>query len=89
MPRPGSPPYPDPAALASSPSDAAIVGLEGLCELKLRAHRHRDLADVVELLQRVDEGRYLEVEAAVPRELRAELASLRRDALEEKELRGT
>jgi hypothetical protein len=41
------------------------------------------VADVVQLLQRLDEGRYLEIEAAMPPELRPELASLRRDALEE------
>jgi hypothetical protein len=83
MPRPGSPRYPFPDATRASPNDAAIVDLGLLCELKLHAHRHRDLADVVELLQRLTEGRYQEVEAAVPPIMRPELAALRRDALEE------
>ncbi len=84
MPRPGSPPYPSPDALEASADDPLIVGVAPLCELKLRAHRHRDLADVVELLGLLAEGRYLEVEAAVPADLRPELAALRDDALEER-----
>jgi|SRR5580658_9604508 hypothetical protein len=83
MPRPGSPSYPFPDPGRSSPIDRGVVGLALLCELKLRAHRHQDVADVVQLLQRLDEGRYLEIEGAMPPELRPELASLRRDALEE------
>jgi hypothetical protein len=83
MPRPGSPRYPLPDRARSSPSDEAIADLALLCELKLHAHRHRDRADVVELLQRLNEGQYLETEAAVPPALRTELAMLRRDALEE------
>jgi hypothetical protein len=83
MPRPGSPPYPSPDALPSSDADAAFVGLAPLLQLKLRAHRHQDLADVVALLQRVDDARYLELEAQTPRELRERLGELRRDALEE------
>jgi hypothetical protein len=59
------------------------VDLGGLLELKLLARRHRDLADVVELLKRLDEARYDAIEAAVERSLRPELARLRRDALEE------
>ena len=83
MPRPTSPPYPQPEARRASARDASVADLGLLCELKLRAHRHRDLADIVELLQRATEGEYLEVEAAVPAALRHELAELRRDALEE------
>ena len=83
MPRAGSGTYPSPDALAASPRDAGIVGLPGLLGLKLRARRHRDLADVVELLKGLDEVRYTEVEAAVDRDLRPALADLRRDALEE------
>lgn len=75
--------YPAPAALGSSPRDPQIVSLRGLIELKLRAGRHRDLADVVELLKRLDEPRYTEVEATLDPALRPELARLRRDALEE------
>jgi hypothetical protein len=41
------------------------------------------LADVVELLNRLDEARYIEVEASIAREHRPRLAELRRDALEE------
>jgi hypothetical protein len=84
MPRPGAPPYPSPDALAASPTDPDFVGLLPLCELKIRAHRHQDLADVVELLQRMEEGPYIELEAAIHPALRPELATLRRDALEEK-----
>jgi hypothetical protein len=83
MPRPGSPHYPFPDPSRASPTDKSIADLALLCELKLHAHRHRDLADVVELLQRVNEGQYLEVEAAMPEALRPEIATLRRDALEE------
>jgi hypothetical protein len=67
MPRPGSPRYPLPDRARSSPSDEAIADLALLCELK----------------QRLNEGQYLETEAAVPPALRTELAMLRRDALEE------
>jgi hypothetical protein len=49
----------------------------------LRAARHRDLADVVELLKRVNEGQYLELEAEMAGELRPRLAALREDALAE------
>jgi hypothetical protein len=86
MPRavPSTPTYPDPDDLAGSENDPTIVGLSPLCELKLRAHRHRDLADIVELLGPLDDGHYLLVEAGVARELRPELAALRDDALEER-----
>jgi hypothetical protein len=83
MPRSGSGAYPSPEELAPSDRDAAIVGLPGLIELKLRSARHRDEADVVELLKRIDEARYIELEAAVGAGLRPALALLRRDALEE------
>jgi hypothetical protein len=83
MPRPGSGAYPAPDSLEASARDPDVVGLPGLLELKLRSRRHRDEADVVELLKRLDEAHYLEVEAAVPAELRPHLATLRDDALEE------
>ena len=83
LPRPGAGVYPSPADLASSPRDPRFVGLAGLVELKLRARRHRDLADIVELLKRLDEARYTELEARAEPSLRAMLAGLRRDAIEE------
>jgi hypothetical protein len=83
LPRAGAGRYPSPSDLAPSPRDRDIVGLAGLLELKLRARRHRDEADVVELLKRLDEGKCLEVEASVGREQRPRLAELRRDAIEE------
>ena len=83
LPRAGAGVYPPPESLPASPNDPTIVGLAGLVELKLRARRHRDLADVVELLKRLDELRYVEVEAGIDRDLRPLLASLRRDALDE------
>jgi hypothetical protein len=83
MPRAGSGAYPSPASLRASPRDAAIVSLSGLFGLKLRARRHRDLADIVELLKGLDETRYTEVEAELDGDLRPALADLRRDALQE------
>ncbi len=83
MPRPLSGTYPAPDSLTGSARDPAIVSLEGLLELKLRAGRYRDVADAVELLKRLDEARYIEAEAAVPAGLRPQLAGLRRDALDE------
>jgi len=83
LPRTGAGVYPAPEACATSPTDPTVIGLDALLDLKVRAHRHRDLADVVELLKRVDEPRYLELEAAMRPDLRPELAELRRDALEE------
>lgn len=83
MPRPGSPPYPSPESLPASPDDPAVVGLPGLFQLKLQAGRHQDLADVVALLKRLDEGEYLRVEGALPADLRRRLADLRQDALDE------
>jgi hypothetical protein len=75
--------YPTPESLGASPRDPQVVDLRGLFELKLAARRHRDLADVVELLKRLDEVRYTEVEATIDGALRPELSRLRRDALEE------
>jgi hypothetical protein len=83
LPRDATRAYPSPDTLGQSPRDPHVTSLRGLVELKLRSHRHRDLADVVELLKRLDEPRYTEVEATIDRSLRPELASLRRDALEE------
>jgi hypothetical protein len=83
LPRVGSGSYPAPQDLAGSARDPDVVALPGLLGLKLRAGRHRDLADVVELLKRLDEAHYLEAEALVDGALRADLATLRRDALEE------
>jgi hypothetical protein len=82
MPR-GDGTYPSPEALLGSPRDPSIVALPGLLGLKLRSRRHRDLADIVELLKRLDDAHYIDVEASVPRELRHALAALRVDALEE------
>jgi hypothetical protein len=83
MPRAGSGVYPSPESLAGSERDADVVALPGLLGLKLRSRRHRDVADVVELLKRLNEARYIETEAAMSAELRPQLATLRRDALEE------
>lgn len=83
LPRAGNGVYPSPDSLAGSESDSDVVSLGGLLELKMRSSRHRDLADIVELLKRLDEAHYLEAEAAVSAPLRATLAGLRRDALEE------
>jgi hypothetical protein len=84
MPRPGSPPYPSPKSLPSSPEDGAVVSLAALVRLKLLADRHQDRADVVALLKGLEERAYLDLEAAVePPELRHRLVKLRRDALEE------
>ena len=83
LPRAGAGVYPSPTALGASPRDPHVVDLAGLVELKLRARRHRDMADVVELVKRIDEARYIELESSVEKSLRPELAALRRDALEE------
>jgi hypothetical protein len=83
LPRDGRGVYPSPRELGASPHDARVVDLGGLLELKLRAGRHRDIADVVELLKRVEEARYIELEARFAPALRPQLAELRRDALEE------
>jgi hypothetical protein len=83
MPRPGSPPYPAPETLGTSPSDPAFVDLAGLLLLKLLAGRQQDSADVVALLKPLGEGEYLGVEAALPTELRSKLWQARQAALEE------
>jgi len=88
-PRPGSPPYPRPSELARSERENDVVALPALVELKLVARRHQDLADVVELLKRLDASAYLALEAEVNAELRAELFRLRRDALEELSFGGS
>jgi hypothetical protein len=75
--------YPPAATLEASPRDPNVAGLPALLELKLRAHRHQDVADVVGLLKVVDDARYVEVESRVAADLRVELANLRDDALAE------
>ncbi|WP_394847494.1 hypothetical protein LZC95_08520 [Pendulispora brunnea] len=77
--------FPSPGSVGESPGDATFVGLRGLLELKLHSRRNKDVADVTELLKKVDDGRYLVLESEMPRELRSELARLRNDALEELE----
>jgi hypothetical protein len=83
MPRASSGTHPSPRSVAGSERDADVAALPALLELKLRAHRHRDVADIVELLKRMDEAHYIEAEAAVSAGFRPELSTLRRDALEE------
>jgi hypothetical protein len=83
LPRAGAGVYPSPTELGASPRDKDVVDLPGLVALKLRAGRKRDVADVVELLKRLDDARYTALEADVDRALRPTLADLRRDALEE------
>jgi hypothetical protein len=85
LPRQGAGVYPSPAELGASPRDPDVVDLPGLLALKLRAHRRRDIADVVELLKGVDDGRYIALEAEVDRSLREELWELRREALDERD----
>jgi hypothetical protein len=88
MARPGQPAYPSPDAVGASPADPHVIDLPGLVELKLRARRYQNRADIVMLLGPLDEGEYLAVESAIDPELRAELLTLRRDALEEREWDG-
>lgn len=76
--------YPFPADVGRSSRERDIVDLPALITLKLQAGRFRDEADVVELLQRLDEGDYLRVEAAFAPELRPRLFELRTVALEER-----
>ncbi|MBX3251555.1 MAG: hypothetical protein KF901_30530 [Myxococcales bacterium] len=75
--------YPDPTTLDVSETAPDVVGLTGLARLKLMGRRHQDDADLVALLQRLDEGEYLGLEAATPPHLRGRLLTLREDALEE------
>lgn len=74
---------PSPGEVGRSDEDPAFIALSDLLDLKLDAGRHQDLADVVALLKRLDEGGYIAVEAGVRGEHRATLAALRDDALEE------
>jgi hypothetical protein len=83
IPRPDAVPFPPPDPSRASSNDPTVAGLPLLVELKLRAHRHQDLADVVALLKHLDEGAYLQLEVSTPRELRSMLARLRDDALDE------
>ena len=76
--------YPSPADVGRSSREADIVDLPALVTLKLQAGRFRDEADVVELLQRLDEGEYLVVEAAVTPEVRPRLFELRTIAVDER-----
>ncbi len=82
-PRTGEAPWPEPSALASSPDAPEVVSLEGLVALKLAARRAQDRADLVAILKKLPEGRYLEVEASLPPERRRSLFHLREEALEE------
>lgn len=82
-PRPGEPPFPEPADLAPSPRDPEVVGLAGLVTLKLSARRAQDRADLVALLKHLEEVDYLILEAGLPTEKRRQLLSLREEALEE------
>ncbi len=83
MPHPGAPLYPAPNSVEPSPHDPAFAALGAPLERKLYAHRHKDLADAVELLKLVDDAHYIEIEAAITPALRPELAMLRRGAVEE------
>ena len=76
--------YPHPDHVGRSPRESDIVDLPALIALKLQAGRFRDEADVVELLQHLDEGEYLAVEAALAAELRPRLFELRTVAIEER-----
>lgn len=80
-----APPLPSPNDVSGSASDAEVVALPALLEFKLDAGRLQDLADVVQLLKKVDETNYVYVEAAVRSEHRPELAGLRDQALQELE----
>jgi aminoglycoside-2''-adenylyltransferase len=79
--------FPSPAAVGRSTREGDVVDLPWLVALKLHAGRHRDLADVVGLIQELDEGDYLRLEAAVNVDLRPRLLELRTDALEERRWR--
>ena len=75
--------FPEPSTMARSDREPDIAALSPLVALKLAARRHQDLADVVGLLQALDESRYLDLESALPGSLSADLARLRADALDE------
>jgi len=85
IPRSDSVMFPAPDSVDASPRDATYVGLRTLFELKIRARRKQDLADVVTLLKQMDDAHYVVMESELPRELRSEFARLRNDALEELE----
>jgi hypothetical protein len=76
--------FPPPASVARSEREPDVAGLAALLTLKLAARRHQDLADTVGLLQPLDEGDYLQIEAAVDAPLRPLLAELRADAVAER-----
>ena len=80
-----APPLPSPNDVAASDTDPEVVALPVLLEFKLDAGRRLDLTDVVQLLKRIDDTRYIYVEAAVRAEHRPELAGLRDEALQELE----
>ena len=82
MPR-GQDRYPHPGEVGRSQREADVVDLTGLISLKLRAGRYQDLADIVRLLQTLDEVHYLSVEAGLAPDLRPRVFELREDALEE------
>jgi hypothetical protein len=63
-------------------SVASAITARGL-DLKLCAHRHQDVADIVALLKLIDDSAYVELESRIPAVRRSELANPRRDALEE------
>ena len=75
--------FPRPQDIEPSPEDPEVAALRPLVWLKLLAGRRRDETDVVELLKRVDDGVYLELEAGLPADLRPLVAQLRDEALEE------
>jgi hypothetical protein len=79
--------FPSPASVGRSAREGDVVDLPDLVALKLQAGRHQDVADVVGLLQKLDEGEYLRLEAALGAELRPRLFELRTDALEERRWR--
>ena len=75
--------FPRPQDIEPSPRDGEVAGLGPLLRLKLLAGRHRDVADVVELLKMLEDAEYIHIEAAIDPELRSTLAQLRDEALEE------
>lgn len=78
---------PLPRGVERSEDEPDIAALAPLVELKLAAHRRQDVADVLGLLQDLDEDRYLALEAALPSGFRPEVAQLRAEALEERRAR--
>jgi hypothetical protein len=79
--------YPEPEAVPRSRREPDIADLGPLLDLKLAAGRHQDLADVVGLVQGLDDASYLRTESTVDADLRVRLAELRHDALEERRWR--